>query len=1313
MKKLLLLSAGAIIAAMPAMAQRLSAGYISWPESSELATYIGQWNGGQGTINVDGKAWEDVNFFISRVKPKTRFYNTRSQVYPNITQYSSTNPNGNDKRLIHWVPVGDENRDGAAVKLNSLADGVFDGEVFNMWSYVDHWGNWNSPYGWTPGNFADVAHKNGVAVSGVASVPWGGISASWKSGLQKMAALNSTTVGKFLHYFGQDGLGYNSEWSGYSPTSGLTTLHDGLKSYMASRNPIWEIIWYGGTNDYGNIYFDQGIGTFTSVYKSASIFHNYNWNNTSTMTSDISRSKSAGKSPFYIYAGMNVQGGEPKSGKNYTILKDYQYSIGLWGAHSVNMYWQTRYNNGGSDMAKINTYLKSVEQWFGNGSRNPAIKLPISDNRAHRPNDTWCGMSSMMSARSTLGWEISDEPFYSYFNIGNGTFFNWKGERQNNNPWHNIGVQDYQPTWHYWFAPTFCGTDVNASDVSLSASVTWDDAYVGGSCLQITGSTDTEYLHLFKTNFTVDYYQFITVRYKLLDGTGNVSLALSTALEPDVVYHDDDLVLFNKSNADVVCDKSYVAGADGWQTASFELGWDALPEDVVNDGLGMIALKFTEAENLKLLIGEISITPYDDTETPNAPQLTTSRVLTYNVKGVDAKLIWNMPNTKATGEPCYNSDVNTSMFQMWAQQQGQEPVMMGLTTSWAGFVFSAPMVPGGAQKMRFGVSAVSEDTKTTSAITWSDYLSLPTYQTVDDITINKSVIKPGEEFEVSFVDPNHASATWTIIGADGQVKATGSGVSYTCAGLDAIGSYDLKVEYGSVSKVFNSYIAISSEEVGALPEIYSLSIDGESTDGVESVSFNVNEAKKFSYTGRKADGVSSRGIDLNEKWFGVSCGEIGLNPNKSFSVAAWVKYNELPAGRSNFITIEDRIGGGWPYNNWGYFWSRITEEGKFVDTNIDTIWGWRTGSGTEGNRIFYRYDDAKIDVNAWTHVVIVFEYKEGTNEMRSAFYINGVKQLVSAWINVHKGTFEGIVGSNGDWSQLEKGFGSALGGRCGTNTYEPDYCPHAFALNNNYWICFGGSSQDIAAVKGCVDDFQIWGKAMTDEDVKLSMAGLNKRSLPADVLGYWDFEEAPMSDYGFKGAVGANSPKLNDIPMAYLTAIPSTGENDNQRIYGEATYLVGCPFITGTAYPVTTVPTWNARRGTVNGTGTGESGSADITWARPGDYSVTLTLANGHGEATREYPVVKVSDIQGIEDIITDENGFTTYTIEDALFVEFDQDGAYTVAVYSMDGALVGQKSAEIVAGQNMSIALGTPGVYLVKVVCDGKEMRTVKVIRK
>ncbi|MDE6782578.1 MAG: secretion protein, partial [Paramuribaculum sp.] len=372
------------------------------------------------------------------VKPRTRIQNTATQLRENLTPTKingTTVTPGTDKRLVFWVPISNEMK--GAQRLNALADGIFDGEMFSMWSYIDVWGNWNSPYGWTPGNFADICHKNGVGVHGVASVPFGSISSGWSTAFSELAPVDHNAIGKFLYYHGQDGLGYNSEWSGGSHVSNLVSMHADLQKYMADRNPLWEVMWYGGTWENNSCSFDQGVTTsnYPNLYKSASIFLNYNWQ--SKMSSSITNSVNTfHKDPFYIYAGMNMQGGEPKSGSNYDLLKDYAYSIGLWGAHSINMCWNKRFANGGSDLAKQKTYQKVIEQWFGNGPRNPAVKLTPTLNRRYAPDDDWAGMSSIMSERSTINHVIANEPFVTFFNIGNGFFFNWRGERQNDNAWH-------------------------------------------------------------------------------------------------------------------------------------------------------------------------------------------------------------------------------------------------------------------------------------------------------------------------------------------------------------------------------------------------------------------------------------------------------------------------------------------------------------------------------------------------------------------------------------------------------------------------------------------------------------------------------------------------------------------------------------------------------------------------------------------------------------------------------------------------------------------------------------------------------------
>ncbi len=1310
MKKSLLFMSVLAATSVGAGAQELGEGYITWPESDELATYIRQWNGGNGILSVEGKTWEDQNFFVSRVKPRVRYYNTATQVNPGLTQHSDASFSGVDKRLCWWVPVGDEKR--AGVKTNALPNGVFDQEAFSLWSYIDHYGNWNSPYGWVPGGFADAAHKNGVAVSGVASVAYGGISSNWTSCFRAMGGISTEEVGKFLYYHGVDGLGYNSEWSGYTPTD-LINMHNGLKEYMSTRNPIWEVMWYAGTTDYGSINFDRGVGSGggnTKLFAGASMFLNYNWNSTGTMSSSISYAKSVNRDPFLIYAGMNMQGGEPRSGSNYDLLKDYQYSIGLWGAHATNMLWQDRNTQGSTPEAMQRSYINLCETWFGNGPRNPAIRKTINTNRSHRPNADWAGMSSMMSARSAINWAIKDEPFYTYFNLGNGKFLNWKGERMNSNGWYNLGVQDYLPTWRWWFAPSFLQGNVEASDVHLSADFIWEDAYVGGSCLQIAGTSADEYLHLFKTNLAIANNNEIRISYKLVEGEADVELILVSNNEPSKINDKCRFSVMTAVDAEMEQDASF----EGWVTKTFTINPQAYAALSTSKGnLGMVALHFKNAKNMKLHLGEFGIykSATSQTATPAAPVITNARVLAYNYKGIDGKVIWNMANSKAAGEPVYNSDVNTSMFRMWSQQEGEEPVMMGMTTSWAGIVFSAPVNGDGAQNIRFGVSALSADLRSESEVAWSEMVPMGEYRINNDITINKSIIKPGEKFEMSYKDPGHAAGTWVLSDAQtGTEVWSGEGHTVECPGIENLGAYTLSLTCEGTTTEFPRYVSISDFGVGALPEIYTMSVDGKDADDVTGdVTIKINDSKTFSYTGRAADGSASRGVDLNEKWFGVNVGELGIQGSRSFSVAAWVKYNELPTGRSNFITIEQRDG-GWPYNNWGFFWSRITEDGRFTDGSIDTSWGHRTGSGTEGMRLFYKYADAKIDVGAWTHVAITWEYQG--SKMRQKFYINGKQQLITAWVSIMKSRAEDYFSrnENGVWTNIDHLFPLLTEGNYGSNTYEPGFAENSRPITSSDWITFGGMAKDITAVKGCVDDFQVWGKAMTQADVEASMAGLDGNNLPADVLGYWDLETDPASDYSFAGKTGSNA--TNKAPKAFFfdgEEIPGN-EGGKRKVMLQPQFLTGCPYISGTAYPIVTKPTWEAARTLVSGDGNGEEGSATIQFPKKGDYAVKLTLANGHGEDTKTYPVIKVGEMGAIGEIATD-GGFSTYTVDGTLFVEFDADGDYTIEVYNMSGMLVGRKDASILAGQNAQIGLGTAGVYVVKVVRDGKLLRSVKVI--
>ncbi|MDE5960041.1 MAG: LamG domain-containing protein, partial [Muribaculaceae bacterium] len=369
-----------------------------------------------------------------------------------------------------------------------------------------------------------------------------------------------------------------------------------------------------------------------------------------------------------------------------------------------------------------------------------------------------------------------------------------------------------------------------------------------------------------------------------------------------------------------------------------------------------------------------------------------AKVLSNHYLGIDAKLIWNMPNNAAKDEPVYNLDVKTSLFKLYAQEENGEPILMGATSSWAGLFYSAPLK--GEGRVRFGVSAVSLDFTAESEIAWSEYMERGEYNVSNDIEISKTTLKPGEGFTVRYVDSRHSASDWTIYNNEGKLMDQAKGTTEISVpnGYQEIGGYDVVINEGTSSeRRYGYFIQVSAPETGAMPEIYSITVNGEETEA-EEVLLTPAQTVELAYTGRDADGAGSRGLQLNEKLFGVSIQELGIQANQSFSVAGWVKITNLPDGMSSFVTVENRAG-AWPANNWDFFWSRISDQGKFVYDQVDTAWGMRMGSGADGLRYWNQYDDAKIGLDSWTHFAIVFEYN-GT-AVRSMFYLNGVKQTMT------------------------------------------------------------------------------------------------------------------------------------------------------------------------------------------------------------------------------------------------------------------------------------------------------------------------------
>ena len=803
---------------------------------------------GDGGTKFDLSDWKagdyysksgDDNFYISRVKPKARFYNAKTQVNPDFIPWwkfdkSNTDYTKYSKKLLMWTPIGSKNQSGSS--YTTIPNGLYNEEMFSMWQYVSTWGDWTDEFMRVPGNFIDVAHKNGVAVTTQISPAQGAsLSASdnnWWSVIEKLNNAQERTI-SYLDWYGIDGFGYNSEWapSGDTELNTIEQLNQAIASHfdqIKAKNGLEsfsaENIWYdgiaGGKNSFDNglnVYGTNGdyFGDGSKGEKRTSFFFNYNWNGNYASTTggysgrdylgtSVTNAIGMGRNPFDLYAGFNLQGKEPKLDgltadapkTSWPFLVDKGVSIGLWSGHDTNVFWETRNSEGSNPEIAQTNYQRVLERWFSGSKFNPSplLKdndLKITSSLSSDPNDAFFGMAKFVAAQSTLSWDLSKEPFVTYFNVGNGKFFNWKGQSKLDNDvqasreeWSNIGIQDYLPTWRWWWSDDL----LNGKSVptSLTAAFAWNQAYFGGSSLRITGSSSTDaVLNLFKTNFKLQHGDVIYISYLVNKGSSKIDLVLGG--------------LEGTSETVTAIAENEIDTKDG------KLGvWARQEIQVDKDfNLDLIALKFKDAENLDVNIGELSIVRPNGnayeiesfkkgdvnetlTTSNHGIKIDDAKLLGKNMYGLDGKIIFHLGENASTLAGHYNADHKVSMFNIYAKTtytytEGIETktkevvTLMGSTTSWAGLFFKAPYDAEFADKktttavtLNIGVSAVALDMATESDIAWSDPIKVKdgdvAYETSEDITVSSDFVSGGDSFTVGYKDPIHSASYWVLRG---------------------------------------------------------------------------------------------------------------------------------------------------------------------------------------------------------------------------------------------------------------------------------------------------------------------------------------------------------------------------------------------------------------------------------------------------------------------------------------------------------------------------------------------------------------------
>ena len=1212
--------------------------YIKFKENLNFTEQYPKWST-EKPILIPGEE-EDEEFFISRVRRKSRFVNVNTQVDPGMDPA---------RKMIWWCPIG-------ISAWNGLPSYRFDSEVFSMWSYIDHYGNWTAPLVRMPGAFSDICHKNGIGTSVLGSVPFAENvfegDSSWGDLLDAIYSGGSEKFLKYLRYYGIDGFGLNSEFN-FSESLNVKSK-EFFRELFRKKNDIWpnfSNVWYAWMNNSGrtgcslelnsgNDDWFQWEGEQTSDY----FFLNYGWNRNNLQNSQ-SNAEELGRSSYDVYAGFNYEGGAP--GK-WGALKDSKISVGLWGAHDMNLIFEDRGELGADVRIKQKAYQLISENSFTGSTYNPVNPPAIRDYLSHSSLETDNhGISSFVTARSPLITDdLAKEPFVTYFNLGNGFFFNVKGEREFNGEWYNIGIQDYLPTWRWWWTSKFMGReDTDVPEEGLKAEFTWDDAWFGGSCLSIYGKTTEEYLQLFKTEYPLQTGDKFTIRYKVLSGSGDLFWS----------YCEKD----NESRARANKIAS-LASTDGkWVENTIEVGTGLKNIRMNGKTLAMLGFRFEKTTSVfKILIGEVSITRGEAT-TPEKPQIVNQKALKATYNTVDFKVIYKMKDSE-NAMPVYNDEVGTWYYKIYFQQKGENPVMCTATTGWASYVVGAPLNYSSEHRFRIGVSAVGIDGKNESDIAWSDYMDVPEMEIVEGISLDKPVIKPNEEFSIGFNDPNHVAAEWSIYRSSDEVQVGESKVGTRITlSLPEIGMYNVhyttQIGGKDTAVIHNGMIQISSEEVGAMPRIDALQVNGSDTE----VSSGTYTPVTYTYIGREADGYVSRGLSLQEKAFGLDAGQLNFTDRSAFTFCFWfnpVRYNPGKEG-TNLFCIRNPYD-GWSASDWGYTWFDISP------TQEEVYLSMRSNSDWAPSPILHIGDKVNFVTNQWHHVAIVYDYNEGRDV---TIYVNGK--------NV--GEMKGRT-SLYNWSQ-----------------------------NNR--IMIGGAAANRAGLDATIDEVQLYNKALTADEVVNSMQ--HQVNPSSALIGYWDFETDADGSY-MMASTGSDKSLVASI------LDQRGGEGADKFIPDAAHYGAGAPFISGTNFKVETLPEWKFDdiASVTSAEGNTSAGKAVVEYPAAATYQATLTLSNSWGSDTKTFPFVKIDDDgTGMEDTTIGNISAYPNPFVDELNLQLVHAGTYSIQVYTMDGKMVSQRNVSAQDGDFVCVRIyAEPGIYIVNVKNDaGKSVGNIRVIKK
>lgn len=638
----------------------------------------------------------DMAFVRSHVRPRAVL----------VDQTKNVNQNAYDNRLL-WmnIPIGIGKLKGGYPSSN------WNDDPYTGWNYTNVFGSWNHGVFHVPGVAVDCAHKNGsdiyAGIKFFESWTAGSGAAGWVGKVQSKDP-NGYDGFKYVRplvnammFFGQDGLNYNFEDTGYANS-------DVVKFHQACYKYAKEI---GFDNFHIGIYTASDRLSASNVealfgkdgVKTADAFLNYSGGNFSTgsMRTSYQAAINAMGTVQGVYQGAWIA----SMARAWTGLdanpQAKAIGIVLWGEHGESRLHSNTTGNSAIDYQE--NYQKLQDRFFSGGYRNPAARPAPTNSADWFTSDpknnalrNFQGVAEYIPERTAIKQNL---PFETYFNIGNGEVYNYKGKKTMGN-WYNLGQQDVVPTYR-WLVYDKGTTNPVKEEYDVNGGIpefTNADAYIGGSCLRLTNQKAVDIV-LYRAELTVsEANPKATVALKNFNGPteGGVSVIV-------------------KKQGSTTWEETPLAALKGkvWESQTVSLNGVSKGDVIEYVGLR------TSGNTAGTLVGQLTLSD-DLVKAPADVRDAVVEVKEETQVSLSVKVKWDVnavATARADYDLLYNDEANIDHFEVFYKNGEKGRVSeVARTTSWGAYVGNLPMAED--EKPFIGVRSVSIDGKSYSEIHW-------------------------------------------------------------------------------------------------------------------------------------------------------------------------------------------------------------------------------------------------------------------------------------------------------------------------------------------------------------------------------------------------------------------------------------------------------------------------------------------------------------------------------------------------------------------------------------------------------------------